>query len=86
MKNYKNLLSGSHYVRREIVSGSQLLLHYNGSNSQMNETVISVSHSNGTNFYKWVLWKIFENLLNGSHIVRRDVSGSQLLLYSSGSV
>ena len=39
MKNYKNLFSGSHFVKGEVVSGSQLLLHCSGSVSQMNSTI-----------------------------------------------
>ena len=52
------------------LSGSQLLLHCRGSIALMNSTVINGSHSNVTNFYKWVLWKII-NLLSGSHFVTR---------------
>ena len=45
------------------------------------------SNSNGTNFYKWVLWRIIKNLLYGSHfVIRVDVIGSQLLLRSSRSI
>ena len=79
MENYKNLLSGSHFVLREIVSGSQLLLHCSGSISLMNITVNSASHSNGRNFYVDPMRK-YKNL-SGSHSVRRDVtSGSQQLM------
>jgi hypothetical protein len=86
IENYKKLLNGSHFVVREAVSGSHLVLPSSGSNSQMNTTVISGSHSYGTNLYKWVLLKIKKNLLGGSHFVLRAVvSVSHLVLPSSGS-
>ena len=85
MENYKNLLTGSHFLRLD-VSGSQLRLHCSGSISLINSTVISGCHSNGTKFYKWVVCKI-KNLLSGSNFVRREViSGSQLLLHCSGCI
>ena len=52
------LLNGSHFVIHEIISGSHLLIRYSGSIYLMSRTVKSGSHSNGTSFYKWVLWKI----------------------------
>ena len=57
MENYKNLLSGSHFVKRDIVSGSELFVHCSGSISLINSTVKSGSHSIGRNFYKWVVRK-----------------------------
>ena len=39
MENYKSLLSTSHFVGYEVVSGSQLALLSSGSVSQMNGTV-----------------------------------------------
>ena len=61
MENYRYLLNGSHFVIREIISGSQLLLRCSGSIYVMSRTVKSGSHSNGTGFYKWVLWKIINS-------------------------
>jgi hypothetical protein len=45
---------GSHFVVREVVSGSHLVMPNSGSHTQMNSTVI-LSDSNGTNFCTWVL-------------------------------
>ena len=78
-------LKGPHLSVRDYVSGSQLLMRYSGSVSQMNNTDKSGSHSNGKNSYKWVIREIIKKLIKCVPFVGRDdLSGSQLLMYFSG--
>ena len=86
MENYKNLISGFHFVVRYNVSGSELLVHCSGSFSQMNSTMQSGSNFNETSLYKCVLWKIIKTYKGPHFSVRNYVSGSEFLMRCSGSV
>jgi hypothetical protein len=62
-KIIKKLIKRVPFRNALCLRGSKLLLHCSAPISQTNSRLKSGSHSNGTNFYKWVLWKIIKTYI-----------------------